>query len=137
MADSSDGKVYTEPSKGGLYALDTVTGEPVWSMPADDRCNGEKACDPGILAAITSIPGAVFAGHMDGRIRAYDSATGKVTWEYDSRQEVVTLSGERARGGSVGGPGPVVHDGVLYVIRADMYFHLPGNVLLAFSVDGK
>jgi polyvinyl alcohol dehydrogenase (cytochrome) len=138
MADSSDGKVYTEPSKGGLYALDTATGESVWSTPADDRCNGEKACDPGILAAITSIPGAVFAGHMDGRIRAYDSATGKVTWEYDSRQEVVTLSGERARGGSVGGPGPVVHDGVLYVNSGyGLYFHLPGNVLLAFSVDGK
>jgi polyvinyl alcohol dehydrogenase (cytochrome) len=51
---------------------------------------------------------------------------------------VVTLSGERARGGSVGGPGPVVHDGVLYVNSGyGLYFHLPGNVLLAFSVDGK
>ena len=138
MADTADDKVYTEAAKGGLYALDTLTGESVWSTPADDQCKGERACDPGILAAITSIPGAVFAGHMDGRIRAYDSDNGKVIWEYDSRQDVKTLSGEIAHGGSVGGPGPVVYDGVLYVNSGyGLYFHLPGNVLLAFSVDGK
>ena len=138
MADSGDSKVYTEPAKGGLYALDALTGESLWSSPADDICKGERACDPGIAAAITSIPGAVLAGHMDGRIRIYDDATGKVLWEYNSRQEVVTLSGERARGGSVSGPGPVVHGGIVYVNSGyGLYFHLPGNVLLAFSVDGR
>ena len=138
MADSKDGKVYSEPPRGGLYALDPITGEVLWANRADDVCKGEAACDPGILAAITSIPGIVFAGHMDGRLRAYDDATGKVAWEYQTRQEVSTISGEKARGGSMGGGGPIVQDGMLFVNSGyNIYFHLPGNVLLAFSVEGR
>ncbi|HEX6570846.1 MAG TPA: PQQ-binding-like beta-propeller repeat protein [Steroidobacteraceae bacterium] len=138
MADSKDGKVYAEPPRGGLYALDPLTGELLWTNPADDICKGEPSCDPGILAAITSMPGVVFAGHMDGRLRAYDDSSGKVLWEYQTRQEVPTVSGEKARGGSMGGGGPVVQDGMLLVNSGyNIYFHLPGNVLLAFTVEGK
>jgi polyvinyl alcohol dehydrogenase (cytochrome) len=138
MADSKDSKLYTEPARGGLYALDPLTGAVLWSNPANDICNGETACDPGILAAVTSMPGIVFAGHMDGRLRAYDEASGKVVWEYQTRQPVATVSGEHARGGSMGGGGPVVQDGMLLVNSGyNIYFHLPGNVLLAFTVDGK
>ena len=138
MADSKDGKVYSEPTKGGLYALDPLTGKLLWSAVADDTCKGAEGCDSGILAAVTAVPGAVFAGHMDGRIRAYDDKTGRVLWQYDSRQEVTTLSGARAHGGSVGQAGPVVQDGMVYVNSGyGIYFHMPGNLLLAFSVDGK
>jgi polyvinyl alcohol dehydrogenase (cytochrome) len=138
MADSKDGKVYAEPPRGGLYALDPLTGDLLWATPADDICKGEEACDPGILAAITAMPGIVFAGHMDGRLRAYEQETGKVVWEYQTRQEVPTVSGEKSRGGSMGGGGPVVQDGMLLVNSGyNIYFHLPGNVLLAFTVDGR
>ena len=30
-----------------------------------------------ILASIVGIPGVIFAGHMDGRVRAYDTEDGK------------------------------------------------------------
>ena len=122
----------------GLYALDTVTGALLWSHPAPNHCNDLKYCDPGILAAITAIPGAVFAGHMDGMVRAYAATSGEVLWEYDTRQTVSSLSGASAHGGSMGGGGPVVYHGTLYLNSGyGMYFHLPGNVLYAFSVDGK
>ncbi len=122
----------------GLYALNAATGALEWSHPAPNRCNGEKYCDPGILAAITSIPGAVFAGHMDGMVRAYDAASGDTLWEYDTRPPVTSVSGASAHGGSIGGGGPVVYNGMLYVNSGyALYFHLPGNVLYAFSVDGK
>ena len=122
----------------GLYALDAATGTSLWSHPAPDRCNGEQYCDPGILAAITSIPGAVFAGHMDGMVRAYAADTGTTLWEYDTRVPVRTVSGAMAHGGSIGGGGPVVYNGTLYINSGyALYFHLPGNVLYAFSVDGK
>ena len=138
MEDTHDGKKHTEPAHPGLYALEPLTGELLWSSPSPNNCKGEPMCDPGILAAVTSIPGAVFAGHMDGMIRAYDDASGRVLWQYDSRQEVATLSGVRSHGGSVGGPGPVIHDGIVYVNSGyGLYFHLPGNVLFAFSVDGR
>ncbi len=83
----------------GLYALDPVTGKVEWQTPADNVCGGRRFCDPGILASIAAIPGAVFAGHMDGRIRAYDAATGQVLWQFDTAQELTALGGAtRARG---------------------------------------
>ncbi len=126
------------PARPGLYALDPTTGKLLWSAAADDVCHGRPSCDAGILASITAIPGAVFAGHMDGRIRAYDSASGRVLWEYDTTTPVAALGGATAQGGSVGGAGPVVHHGMVYMNSGyGMYFHMPGNMLAAFSVDGK
>jgi polyvinyl alcohol dehydrogenase (cytochrome) len=134
---SSSARDAAQP-KPGLYAVDPVTGDLLWSAPADNVCAGRPFCDPGILASIALMPGVVFAGHMDGRIRAYDAADGRVLWQFDSSAEVGTLSGAIGRGGSVGGGGPVVHDGMLYVNSGyGLYFHMPGNVLLAFSVDGR
>jgi polyvinyl alcohol dehydrogenase (cytochrome) len=122
----------------GLYALAPATGELLWKTPADDVCYGRQFCDPGILASIVTIPGVVFAGHMDGRVRAYDTETGRVLWNFDTSQPLPTLSGKPGAGGSIGGGGPVVHDGMLYVNSGyGLYFHMPGNVLAAFSVDGK
>jgi polyvinyl alcohol dehydrogenase (cytochrome) len=125
------------PARPGLYALDPTTGKLVWESPADDVCKGRAYCDAGILASIAAIPGAVFAGHMDGRLRAYDSASGRVLWQYDTTADAPALGGATARGGSIGGGGPVVHDGMLYSNSGyGLYFHMPGNALLAFSVDG-
>jgi polyvinyl alcohol dehydrogenase (cytochrome) len=126
------------PARPGLYALDASDGKILWEAPADDVCAGRAFCDPGILASIAAIPGAVFAGHMDGRLRAYDAASGKVLWQYDTAHDLAALGGVTARGGSMGGGGPAIHDGMVYVNSGyGLYFHMPGNALLAFSVDGK
>ena len=75
---------------------------------------------------------------MDGRLRAYDSNSGRVLWQYDTTQNQTALGGAAAHGGTIGGGGPVIHDGVVYTNSGyGMYFHMPGNVLLAFSVDGR
>jgi len=143
MADAMDASqeprtAQAGPPRPGLYALDPATGKLDWSSPADDVCHGRKFCDPGILSAIAVIPGAVFAGHMDGRLRAYDSASGRVIWQYDTTQPTEALGGATATGGTIGGGGPVVHDGMVYTNSGyGLFFHMPGNVLLAFSVDGK
>ena len=82
------------------------------------------------------MPGAVLAGHMDGRLRAYDSTSGRVIWEYDTTREFVTVDGSKASGGSFGGgAGPVVQDGMLFAASGyGTYFHMPGNVLLVFGL---
>lgn len=124
-----------EPARPGLFALDPASGRILWSALADDRCAGRNGCDPGISAAITAIPGAIFAGHLDGRFRAYDDRTGQVLFEYDTRQEFRTISGATARGGSFSGAGPTVRDGYLVINSGYGFaFHVPGNVLLAFAV---
>jgi polyvinyl alcohol dehydrogenase (cytochrome) len=138
MTQTHSDQPVTEPPHPGLYALDPANGRLRWAAHADDVCHDRKDCDPGILAAITVVPGAVFAGHMDGRVRAYDSGSGRVLWEYDSTQEVTTVSGAKASGGSVGGGGPMIVNGMVYINSGyGIYWHMPGNLLLAFSVDGR
>ena len=135
LANGHDGRTYTSPPRPGLYALDPASGRLLWSAPAEDTCRGRAFCDPGISAPVTAIPGVVFAGHMDGVLRAYDSSTGKVIWSYDSAHDVKTVSGATAHGGSFGGSGVAVRDGYLVVNSGyGLYFHMPGNALLVFAV---
>lgn len=138
QADARDGKVYDDVPHPGLYAIDARDGKLLWSAPAPDACGGKEFCDPGISAAITAIPGVVFAGHLDGRLRAYDARTGAVIWTYDTTQPVATVSGEPSFGGSIGGAGPIVSDGMVYVNSGyGLYYHLPGGTLFAFRVRGQ
>ena len=125
------------PPRAGMHALNATTGEVLWSTLADDRCHGLQYCEPGISAAVTAIPGAVIAGHMDGRLRAYEQATGKVLWETETRQPFATVNGVAGMGGSMGGgSGPVVQQGHLLVTSGyGLYFHLPGNVLLVYAPE--
>lgn len=56
----------------------------------------------------------------------------------DTVQSYKTVNGVPANGGSLDGPGPVVVDGMLFVNSGyALVGGIPGNVLLAFSVDGK
>ena len=121
---------------GGLFALKLLTGEKVWSAapPVCARAN----CSPAQSAAVTAIPGAVFSGSIDGHLRAYSSITGEVIWDFDTVREYDTVNGGKARGGSLDAGGPAVVDGMLYVNSGYAQFGgVAGNVLLAFSIDGK
>ena len=56
----------------------------------------------------------------------------------DTAQTYSTVNSVAAHGGSLDGPGAVIVDGMLYVNSGYTNFGTaPGNVLLAFSVDGK
>ena len=128
-----------EQVRPGIYAVDANNGEFIWKAPhPTDVCNGRKYCDPGVSAAVTAIPGVVFSGGMDGVMRAHDGETGEVIWKVNTAVDYNTVNSVKAQGGSFGGPGPTVIDGTLYVNSGyGMYFHMPGNVLLAFSIDGN
>ena len=118
----------------GLHALDVQTGDIKWRTMADDVCEDKPNCDPGISSAATTIPGVVFAGHLDGRFRAYDTDSGEVLWSYDTMQPVETTTGIIASGGSMSGPGPAVADGhVVLNSGYGLYGHMPGNLLLVFE----
>ena len=122
---------------GGMYALRLATGEKVWYTPPFS-CGERKRCSPAQSAAVTAIPGVAFSGAVDGHLRAYSMTDGKVIWDFDTVGEYKTVNGVEARGGSIDGPGPAVAGGMLfansgYVSAGGM----PGNVLLAFTVDGK
>ncbi len=139
ISDYDDHMLPPDAAQPGLYALNAADGALLWRAVAENVCEERKDCDPGISAAITAMPGAVYAGHMDGRLRVYDAGTGKVIWETNTDKSYDSMSGAPAHGGSFGGgSAPMVIDGVVYVNSGyGLYFHMPGNVLLAFSVDGK
>lgn len=137
-ADRGDLTADIHPDKEwspGLYALDLMTGEVVWEVPAPaDTCEGREGCHAANSAAPTAIPGVVFAGGLDGYIRAHSTEDGRLLWEYDTVREYETVNGVPGRGGSIDGPGPVVADGLLFVNSGyGLFGQMPGNVLLVFG----
>lgn len=132
------GELKMDPRKGGgLFALKLATGEVLWHTP-HPGCNDKPGCSPAQSAAITAIPGVVFSGGLDGHLRAYGARTGDIIWDVDTVQDYTTVNGAAGHGGSLDGPGAVIAGGMLYVNSGyTNYGTWPGNVLLAFSVEGK
>ena len=139
MADTKDGRVYDVKKNGaGIHAVDAATGKILWRHIAPNDCNGRQFCDPGVSSAPTATPGVVFAGHLSGALRAYDGATGKILWQVDTTAAVKTVTGVAAHGGSMSGPGPAIANGHLVVNSGyGLYYHMPGNLLMVYTVDGR
>jgi len=137
---TAKGGVRAEPDPaqgGGLFAVSLVDGKIVWKAPPA-QCDQRPRCSPAQSAALTVIPGVVFSGAVDGHLRAYSTETGEVVWDFDTVRDFATVDGAHARGGSLDVAGPVVAGGALYVMSGyALYAAIPGNVLLAFSIDGK
>ena len=128
--------LYNNKIGGGLSALKLETGEEVWRTP-HPGCGDVPGCTPAQSAAVTAIPGLVFSGGLDGHLRAYFAENGKIAWDVDTKGDYQTVNGVAGKGGSLDGGGAVVVDGMLYVGSGSGIFGgTPGNVLLAYSVDG-
>jgi polyvinyl alcohol dehydrogenase (cytochrome) len=128
-----------DPQKGGgLHALDLKVGKIVWTAKPKPCAEGRTDCSPAQSAAVTAIPGVVFSGAVDGHLRAYSSGTGEVLWDVDTAHEFETVNGKAAHGGAIDAAGPAVVNGMVFVNSGyGQWGGMPGNVLLAFSVDGK
>ena len=128
--------LYDNKAGGGLSALKLDTGDEVWRTP-HPGCGDVPGCSPAQSAAVTAIPGLVFSGALDGHLRAYFADNGKIAWDMDTKGDYQTVNGVAAKGGSINGGGAVVVDGMVYVGSGSGIFGgTPGNVLLAYSVDG-
>jgi polyvinyl alcohol dehydrogenase (cytochrome) len=122
---------------GGMFALRLDNGQRVWYTPPEP-CGNRPRCSPAQSAAVTAIPGVAFSGSVDGHLRAYSARDGKVVWDFDTAQTYQTVNGVPGHGGSLDGPGAAIADGMLFVNSGyPTAGGMSGNVLLAFSVDGK
>jgi len=123
----------------GLTALRIADGAQRWSTPTPiASCSwGAEQCRRGQPAAVTLTPGVVFAGALDGRMRAYDAASGAIVWEVDTSLEVPVVNGPPTAGGALDQSGATIANGVVYVNSGYGRWGKPGRLLLAFSVDGK
>jgi len=124
---------------GGLFAINIGTGEKVWyAPPVKPACMPKIGCAPSQMAPTTVIPGVVFSGSMDGHLRAYSTSNGSVIWDFDTLREFESVNGVAAKGGSLSAAGPTIANGMLFVNSGYAALGgMAGNVLLAFTADGK
>ncbi len=127
--------------KPGLSAVDIATGKILWQVPAPAvKCSwGTQRCGNAQSAAASLIPGVIFSGTSDGHLRAYATADGKIVWDFDTAaQPYNAVNGKQAKGGTIDAGGAVIANGIVYVNSGyGRILGMPGNALLAFSVDGK
>jgi polyvinyl alcohol dehydrogenase (cytochrome) len=84
------------------------------------------------------MPGVVFGGSIDGHFRAFASGDGHVLWDFDTARDFDTVNGVKARGGSIDVGGPAIANGMVVTTSGyGQWGGMRGNVLLAFSVDGR
>jgi polyvinyl alcohol dehydrogenase (cytochrome) len=94
-------------------------------------------CSAAQPAPVTAIPGMAFLGSWDGHIRAYETGRGTIIWDFDTARDFQTVNGVKAKGGSIVSMAPVVAGGMLYITSGYSGNGMPGNVLAAFSVEGR
>jgi polyvinyl alcohol dehydrogenase (cytochrome) len=128
---------YALQETAAFTAVDLATGKPRWSTPL--KPPADRATRIGSAAAVTLLPGVAFNGGWDGVLRAFSTTDGKEIWSFDTVREFKTVNGVEAKGGSMGAPGATVAGGMLFVGSGYVGISngMPGNVLLAFAVDGR
>jgi polyvinyl alcohol dehydrogenase (cytochrome) len=120
---------------GGLTALNAETGEKIWFAPGHHCDPPRPGCSPAQPGAVSAIPGAVFSGSMDGHVRAFSTADGKVIWDVDTAKSYKTVNNVSAKGGALNGAGPAIAGGMVFVNSGyPRQGGKPGNVLLAFGL---
>ncbi len=135
-ADTTFTGRFTGPRKPGLFALDPEDGEVQWFAKAPVVCAevDKPECDPGFSAAVTAMPGVVFAGAFDGHLRAYATSSGALLWDFDTNRDFESVSGETASGGSIEADGPVIYQGNVLVNSGYLFGgRMAGNALLVFA----
>ena len=136
MTDATYGLHPPGVARPGVYALNLLDGAPLWAAPDDGhRCHGRTFCTGGFESPVTVTGRLVLAGSVDGWLRIYDAATGKVLWRYDTTRPVRTVGGGITRGGSMaGGAGPIAYHHLLIAVSGyDFSNKMPGDALLVFQ----
>jgi polyvinyl alcohol dehydrogenase (cytochrome) len=116
----------------GIAAVSLADGKNQWCVPLD------TATDPkvGYSAAVTVIPGVLFAGGTDGNVWALSTDDGHTLWKYHTATDFKTVNAVPAHGGSIVSAGATVAGGMLFVGSGyGVVSETPGNVLLAFSAQ--
>ena len=91
--------VYFGDTSGTVYALDSVTGDLVWSYQTGDKIWGTPAI----------VQGALYVGSFDKKFYALNASDGSVKWTFEADGSFIAA--------------PVVSDGVVYVGAFDRKFY--------------
>ena len=148
-------------AKPGLSALDIETGDILWNQSVSRECEFNEANTPlvglenmrsaksqdsakqyecsyyyGLSSAATATARLVFAGGLDGKLRAYDTNTGEILWKTKTAIPFNASNGVDGHGGALDVVGPAFAGKWMYLQSGyGMFGQLPGNMLLAYKID--
>ncbi len=147
--------------KPGLHALDLASGRVLWFSPVTRGCEIAEEDKPliglqnmragkkveladqyrcsfyyGLSAAVLATEELVFSAGLDGKIRAFDIASGDLLWQAATAKPFEADNGVTGHGGAIDVSGQVAAGGWLYVQSGySMFGQLPGNMLVAYRIN--
>lgn len=132
--------LYAGRGEPGLNAIDIDTGKVLWRWAATADCADGRAqrlvnCETkfGLSAAPFAVDNAVLTGSLDGKLRIFDGADGKVLFTYDTARDFGERHGLAASGGAIDSQSVFAGAGTVFVGSGYGSFNQqPGNVLVAF-----
>lgn len=124
----------------GIYALDMRSGELLWSQHPRHEHEGVMV-DSIHSAAISVTNDLLFAGSLDGVLRALRVSDGEQLWAFDSAIAVDGVNGVAGNGGEIASVAPVIAGDTLLLNSGydtfggpDAYKAGAGNALFAFRL---
>lgn len=104
----------SEGAQPGLYSLDLWTGRVMWKKTFKHTYEGAEYDD--LFSAGLSVTNDVlFAGSLNGKVRALHTLTGLELWSFDTAIAVTDVDGETGKGGTIDSVGPIPAGNELYL----------------------
>lgn len=126
----------------GIYALDLETGDVQWKARHFHE-HGRRQIDSIYSAALSVSNDVLFAGSLNGVVKALHTDTGEELWSFDSAIAVTGKDGFAGNGGTIDSVGPIPVGDALFLNSGYSSFGLkgkfnggPGNALFIFRLPG-
>jgi polyvinyl alcohol dehydrogenase (cytochrome) len=135
-----------QANPGTLFALNPQTGTKLWHTPnpplgclTGGALLEAALCKLAMPNAVSSTPGLVYEGSMDGKLRIFSASTGQILRQLDTAVAFPhTVNGVPGKGGSLNGHGAVIANGMLFTnsgyLQDPVTAGMSGNVLLAYGL---
>lgn len=132
-----------ENARSGIYALNLDNGQVAWERHPEHEHDGQMVTSIH-SAALTVTNDVLFAGSLDGMVRALRTSDGQTLWQHDTAQPVRGVNGPRGNGGEIDSVGAIVAGGDVLVNSGydtfgseNAYQAGPGNALMIFRLPAR
>jgi polyvinyl alcohol dehydrogenase (cytochrome) len=118
--------VLAQNAQPGIYALDLETGAVQWKVQNYHQFRGLQI-DSIYSAALSVSNDVLFAGSLDGVLRAFQAQTGEELWSFNSAIGVTGKDGFVGNGGTIDSVGPIPVKDALFLNSGYSSFGLKGK----------